>query len=143
MRDSLEETNLTPIFFPAWFLLNVALHYSETQHSPYWPVWGVFLNFHALRSDEYPSLGSSLNDVSPKGNFENKILDLTVRNDTLTMNINFLNYSCSIFVILKLPQYYMLNMLFQFIHFRDMWWKLHYDVNSFTTEIRKTDEGTF
>ena len=47
------------------------------------------------------------------------VLDLAVSNDTLVINTkNFPSYFCSIFVICKIPQHYMLNMNFQFLRFR-------------------------
>ena len=49
MVDRVERTSLYPVFFPAWFLLNVALHYhGEAQCFFYWQVQGIFLeDFHA------------------------------------------------------------------------------------------------
>ena len=48
MVDGVEQTSLNPEFFPAWFLLNMALHYDgEAQYFFNQRVWGVFLDFHA------------------------------------------------------------------------------------------------
>ena len=41
MVDGVEQTSLNSIFFPAWFLLNVALHYQgEAQRSYNWKLCG-------------------------------------------------------------------------------------------------------
>ena len=47
--NSIEQTKLTPIIFPVWFLLNVVLCYHRNvQHFSYWWVQGIFLkDFHA------------------------------------------------------------------------------------------------
>ena len=40
----IEQTSFNPIFFPAWFLLNMALHHNEgAQYFSNWWVWDVFL----------------------------------------------------------------------------------------------------
>ena len=72
-------------------------------------------------SDESPDLGSSLNKMSPKQNVENQFSDLEVSNDTSAINTrNFLCCLHGFFLIVKLQQHYMLNMHFQFVHFRGM-----------------------
>ena len=60
---------------------------------------------------------------------------------------NFLSSFCSIFVIFKFSEYTMLNMLFQFLHFRDMrsydvyywnkndWWK-HFLIKKFLVAFK-------
>ena len=49
MVDNIEQTRQNPIFFPAWFLLNLSLHYyREVLHLIYWCVLSIFLeHFHA------------------------------------------------------------------------------------------------
>ena len=50
MMDGVEKTRLNPIFFPAWFLLNVILRYLEKHNvSPIDKCRAFFLeDFHAL-----------------------------------------------------------------------------------------------
>ena len=48
MVDGVEQTSQNPIFFPAWFLLNIALcYYQEAKRFSNWQVQGIFLeDFH-------------------------------------------------------------------------------------------------
>ena len=71
------------------------------------------------------------------------VSDFEVSNDTLTINTtNLFRCFCCMFLILKLSWHYMSNMLFQLLYFWAWDHKLNYDVHSFTTEIRRTDEDT-
>ena len=48
MADEVEQTRLNLIFFPGWFLLNVALCYHrEAKNFSYWWEWAIFLDFYA------------------------------------------------------------------------------------------------